>query len=207
MIHYIELEKEITDKFDIAKFFSFTNMVHDPLTSYFLEKIQTLPFFGRKEITVEVNRPDLLASNIYNDTQYWWLLLEYNNILKFTDLKVGKEINYFNIDDLENLYYTLKTAQLKNIISLEAVSENNDNTTSSGSSNTGDLNRVFDVINQDVIIINHDMNKMPTPSFVTEDLSGNLVNEEIFWRYTAGLETKQIVIILHTPKTGKVILN
>ena len=51
------------------------------------------------------------------------------------------------------------------------------------------------------------MNKRPTPVFVTLDNLGNEVSEEIFFRYTAGLETKQIVIILHEPKSGKVILN
>lgn len=211
-IHYINLDKELDDKFDLEKFFSFSKFVHDPLTSFFLEKLPSLPVRGRKTITTEVNRPDVLSYKIYRDTQYWWLLLEYNQILKFTDLKVGQQINYFSIDELEELYYTLKSGELKQITSSNTVdnasiNENTNNNVIIDVSTSADLHRVYLVNNLDFIVINHDMNKRPTPVFVTIDNLGNEVAEEIFFRYTAGLETKQIVIILHEAKSGKVILN
>src|SRR5690606_6301273 len=43
------------------------------------------------------NRPDLLASDLYNDSSLWWAIYEFNNIRDpFFDLKVGTIIRVPN---------------------------------------------------------------------------------------------------------------
>ena len=55
-------------------------------------------------ITNEQVRPDLLSYDIYSDTQYWWPLLLYNDILDINELQTGKIIHYPSLSNLEYLY-------------------------------------------------------------------------------------------------------
>lgn len=212
-VFYIDLTKDLSDRFDMEKFLDFKNQAHDPLTSFFIEKIKKLPVRGSFTVTSEVARPDLISYKIFRDTQYWWLLMEFNKISKRSDITIGTEINFFSIDELEEIYYTLKANQNKYnkeiavntqpiIIIPPTIGTNNN-----PSNNSSDLNRVYDFFDTDIIIINHDMNKRPVPLVVVYDIDGNEVNEEAFWLYPVGLETKRIIISLTGIKSGKVVLN
>lgn len=102
---YIDLETSFTDRFDLAKFLDFTDDgVLDPLNSYMLYQIPLLSSIGTYTIRKEEKRPDLLAYNIYGDTQYWWVLMWYNSLYSVDDLRVGLEINYPSISAIEQLY-------------------------------------------------------------------------------------------------------
>ena len=37
----------------------------------------------------ERGRPDLIAYNKYGDTNYWWIILMYNGLISFKELKEG----------------------------------------------------------------------------------------------------------------------
>jgi len=102
---YIDNDTVTTDKYDMAKFMEFgEDGVFDSLSSYMLYQIPMLPIAGYYTLRTEENRPDMLAFNIYGDTQYWWVLMWYNNFLKPQDLKVGVKIKYPSMSAIEQLY-------------------------------------------------------------------------------------------------------
>lgn len=102
---YIDNDTRTQDKFDMAKFINFIGEgVFDPLDSYLLLMIPKLPVVGYYVVRKEVNRPDLLAYNIYRDTQYWWVLMWYNAFYKPQDLKAGVTIKYPSLTDIQQLY-------------------------------------------------------------------------------------------------------
>ena len=104
-MYYIDNETITIDKYDMAKFLEFDeDGVFDCLSSYFLSEIPKLPLSGNYTLRAEEERPDLLSYNIYGDTQYWWILLWYNNMLKPQDLKVGTIIKYPSLSSIEQLY-------------------------------------------------------------------------------------------------------
>jgi hypothetical protein len=109
---YIDAETKTKDKFDLAKFMSFEeDLVFDSLNSYMLLQIPSLPTVGYYTVTREVNRPDLLSYKLYGDTQYWWIILWYNSLLKPQDLKAGLRIRYTSLAAIEQLYLTASLKQ------------------------------------------------------------------------------------------------
>lgn len=106
---YINPDYNSDEKYDLAKFFSFEVDNYDVLDSYFFDNIINLPVRGVFTVTVEEQRPDLISNSIYETVNYWSLLLIYNNILSVEDIVTGTKINYFDIKDLENLFYNLKS--------------------------------------------------------------------------------------------------
>lgn len=104
-MYYIDNETQTTDKYDMAKFIEFADDgVFDCLNSYFLYQIPLLPLIGYYTIRTEENRPDLLSYTLYGDTQYWWIIMHYNNLLKPQDLKSGVIIKYPSLSSIEQLY-------------------------------------------------------------------------------------------------------
>lgn len=104
-MYYIDNETSTTEKFDLAKFMEFGNDgVFDCLNSYMLYEIPRLPVQGTYIIRTEEHRPDMLAYHIYGDTQYWWILLWYNNMLKPQDIKNGITISYPSLSNINQLY-------------------------------------------------------------------------------------------------------
>lgn len=104
---YLDNNTVTTDKYDMAKFMDFDEYgVFDSLNSYMLYQIPLLQTIGYYTLRTEMNRPDMLAYNIYGDTQYWWVLMWYNNLLKPQDLKAGMKIKYPSLSAIEQLYMT-----------------------------------------------------------------------------------------------------
>lgn len=95
-------------RFDMAKFMPFANGF-DVLDSTLVSKIMELPVTGNYTVRLEPSRPDLLSWNLYRDTQYWWILLMFNNLSTPEELVLGKEIKYFALSDLETLYFSLNS--------------------------------------------------------------------------------------------------
>lgn len=110
-IFFIDVESESETRFDMAKFFRFTDNA-DPITSKFVEDLKKLNPGGTYRITGNEFRPDRISYAIYQNFQYWWVLMVYNDILKVEDLTSGVTIVYPVIDDLEDIYFTLKTQEI-----------------------------------------------------------------------------------------------
>jgi hypothetical protein len=96
-----------SETFDIGKFFAYTDN-YDPLTSDFAYSVINLPIRGNYTVQGQDSRPDLLSAAIYNDVQYYWILMIYNNILDVDTIVTGLTINYPALSDLETLLFTLK---------------------------------------------------------------------------------------------------
>lgn len=102
---YINNELNTTEKYDLAKFIELDdNGLFDSLNSFVLFQIPKLPIGGTHIIRSEENHPDFLSYNIYGDTQYWWILMWYNHLIKPQDLKAGLEINYPSLLSIEQMY-------------------------------------------------------------------------------------------------------
>ena len=109
---YIDLEKEYLTRFSAGKFMEFTDN-SDPLNSYFLEKLITLPKAGSYYVRENPGRPEVLAWKIWEDTQYWWELLLYNRIVFPWYIPAGFILNYPSLSALESLYFSLKAEETK----------------------------------------------------------------------------------------------
>ena len=109
---YIDQDTITTDRYDLAKFIDFTDDgVFDVLNSYMLLEIPQLPYVGIYTIKREAERPELLSYNLYGDTQYWWVIMWYNSLLKPQDITTGLEIKYPSLSSLEQLYMNASLQQ------------------------------------------------------------------------------------------------
>jgi len=214
-IHYIDLDKDYTDRFDLAKFLEFSNDSFDILTSFFIKELKNLPSRGNTLITIEENNPELLSYLIYGDTQYDWVLMEYNSLTNISELKNGMTINYPSLTELESLYFSLVSKEsnsikqkANNINQAIALNSSLGNTTNNNTQNIiSDSNYVFNFINTDIVTIDHPLNKRVSVQAFEFDIDGNEVNMEVPFTYPQGLETSRVIVYLSEPKTGVIVLN
>ena len=108
---YIANTIQTPTRYDIVKFMSYSNGCLEVMDSALINLITQLPSAGAFEVTTQEGRPDLLSYDIYGNTQYWYILLLYNGILKITDLKTGVVVNFPSLDRLENFYMRLVNMQ------------------------------------------------------------------------------------------------
>ena len=94
----------------MSKFFEYTDN-YDALTSFFSTELPKLPVSGYFEVNGQDERPDLVSHKIYNDTQYWWIILMYNGKLEYTDIATGEKLKYPSVDDIEDLFFSLKAKE------------------------------------------------------------------------------------------------
>lgn len=112
---YINTTKETESRYDMSLFMEFSD-VYDILTSYFMDKVIELPVYGERVVQGEEGKPDLLSYKIYGSTRYWWILMVYNAILDNSDIINGLIVKYPSLDDIEDLYFKLKSFErTKNI--------------------------------------------------------------------------------------------
>lgn len=110
-LFYLNLDREQLNRFDMGAFFDYSD-TFDPLTSEFLYSLKKLSVSGKYVVQSEVGKPDLISYRIYNDPQYWWILLAYNNIIDVESVVIGLVLEYPSLSDLESLYFSLKTKQV-----------------------------------------------------------------------------------------------
>ena len=101
-------------RFDSSKFVPFTEIAgYDFLRSYFVQQLGYIPSDNEFEIITEEGRVDLIANSMFDGTylptQYWWIILLYNGIYDIDELKTGKRLKAPNLDDLEDLYFRVKS--------------------------------------------------------------------------------------------------
>jgi hypothetical protein len=120
-MRYIDTTYRTDVRYDIPKFCNNTEDVFDILDSYVFEKVgfyyeeqislKDLKVEGIFTVTTQEYRPDKISYEIYKSTQYWWLIMEFNNIIDIFDIIAGLELNYFNITELEDIYFSLNSRQ------------------------------------------------------------------------------------------------
>jgi hypothetical protein len=109
-LFYLNPNLSSPDRFDPGAFMAYTDN-YDPLTSQFLKLLPTLAVAGKWTVTTEISRPDLIANEVYGDTQYWWILMFFNDIILIEDLVINTVVNYPSLSDLETLYFSLRTQE------------------------------------------------------------------------------------------------
>lgn len=107
---YIDLDRDYNTRYDMAKFLSFDDDCHSVLDSYFLMALKELsPSGAYVTLAHEEYNPALVSWNIYGSTQYWWLLMYYNDIIDIEEVVAGLTLKYPSIDALEDLYFQLNS--------------------------------------------------------------------------------------------------
>lgn len=77
------------------------NETYDQLSSELLDRVNLLPPVMSYTIGVEQFRPDLIAFDVYGFTQYWQIILEYNQIIDVGELVAGKVLKLPRLRELE----------------------------------------------------------------------------------------------------------
>ena len=107
---FINSKVSSSERFDMSKFMEFTDNF-DPLTSNFFRELSKLKTRGTTHVMGEESRADQLSYRIYKDTQYWWIILLFNNIKDPDNLDSGQEIVYPALLEVENILFSLKAKQ------------------------------------------------------------------------------------------------
>lgn len=110
---------DLDRQFDLRKFVPFVPDFHDFLQSYLIEQISSLTPDGKFTITSEEGDPALISYKIYNDTQFWWLLMLYNDIIGFDELFSGRVLMYPFAEKFSLLYFDLKSKEVLYGLSVE----------------------------------------------------------------------------------------
>ena len=111
MKFFIDLESNVQDRFDMSRFLEYSDNF-DPLNSTMVTDVNTLPQGGSFTVQGEDGRPDLISFRIYGHTQYWWILLVYNQILYYNGIATGDILKYPSISSLEDFYFSLKSKEI-----------------------------------------------------------------------------------------------
>ena len=107
------------EKYDIAKFMNYKNGIFDVLASPFLNQLKQLPTVKYYYVDNGFKDIDLIATDVYGDPFYSYLIQFYNDNFKDT-FQEGTVLNLFSLSDLEVLYHEI------------AISQNSDNIESQG---------------------------------------------------------------------------
>jgi len=109
--YFINLDIDSEERFDLAKFMEYTDNF-DPLTSAMLNEVRDMKTVGKFSVQAFAGRPDLISNEIYGSIQYWYLLMEYNNIETVEDLTAEVTLNYPSAEALEDAYFKLRARQV-----------------------------------------------------------------------------------------------
>lgn len=112
---FLDTTYKSDERYDFAKFMKREYNIYDSLTSKFLFEISNLTPNGEYIVIGEEYRPDLLSYRIYGDTMYWWILLDYNNIILVDNLTSGTTVKYPSVADIESVYFSLKSLELASV--------------------------------------------------------------------------------------------
>ena len=94
------------EKFDISKFMNYKEGVYDVLDSPFLNQLNQLPTVSYYEVNEGSKEVDLIASEVYGDFSYAYLIQYYNGDVRET-FPEGTKLRLFSPSDLEELYHTI----------------------------------------------------------------------------------------------------
>ena len=112
---FINLEIESDERFDLAKFMDYSDDLKgvaagrfDPLTSFFLRELPKLRSRGQYAIQVEEFRPDQISFKFFGTTEYWWVIMSYNNMLSIEELTTGTILEIPSEESMSQLFFRLR---------------------------------------------------------------------------------------------------
>ncbi|MDK1290231.1 hypothetical protein [Pseudoalteromonas umbrosa] len=103
---YIDINKQTEKRYAPEKLIRFDTegAVYDILDSHFLVELNKLPMAGTYVIVEDEGRPDVIAYKLFGSTEYWWIIMAYNNLLMPSQLVAGAAIKYPSMQRIETLY-------------------------------------------------------------------------------------------------------
>ncbi len=107
MQFYYNYDLENRERFQYERFSKWDEDFYDVLDSNFLATLKELKTSGEFLVTKDEQRIDIISYRIYGTTKYWWILLEFNDIVDQFTIKVGDLIKFFDLTDLEKKYFEL----------------------------------------------------------------------------------------------------
>lgn len=110
----LQLNGKTAKRFDMMRYMAFREGYYDAVSSYFLQEARMLPAIGLYKITDVPFRPDMISFDLYGDTQYWWLVMLYNDEIFLEKLTQGRKLSYFALGDLDRLFYSATRLALPN---------------------------------------------------------------------------------------------
>lgn len=111
-MYMINPDYESSDRIDLGRYMQYVESgdegVYDSTDSRILVKLPTLPVQGEYVVTSEEHRPDLISYKLYQQVNYWWVILHYNGLRSPLDLVQGLKIKYPSIQSVEGLILNMK---------------------------------------------------------------------------------------------------
>lgn len=98
------------EQYDISKFLNYSNGVYDVLASPFLSDLCQLPTIDYYYVDEGYKDIDLIASSVYGDMFFAYLIQFYNNDFR-TTFPEGTVLRLFSTSDLNELYYTIEARE------------------------------------------------------------------------------------------------
>jgi len=88
------------------------NKIYELNTSLFIIGIKKLASQGTYKLEKwrMDGRLDYISYNIYKTTKLWWVLMLYNSIDRFYNVKYGTELSYPSFSSVENFIISLKNS-------------------------------------------------------------------------------------------------
>tara|TARA_B100000700_G_scaffold311500_2_gene393635 strand:+ start:101917 stop:102783 length:867 start_codon:yes stop_codon:yes gene_type:complete len=105
-LFYIDINKQTEKRYAPEKLIRYSEKggVYDILDSHFLAELARMPMAGTYVVVEDEGRPDVIAYKLFGSTEYWWILMAYNNLVIPSQLVAGATIKYPNIQRLETMY-------------------------------------------------------------------------------------------------------
>lgn len=109
---YIDINKQTDKRYAPEKLMRFDKSgVYDILDSHFMTELVKLPMAGTYVVVDDEARPDVIAYRLLGSTEYWWVLMLYNNLIMPSQLVAGSTIKYPAMDKLETMYGRLSAQE------------------------------------------------------------------------------------------------
>ena len=109
--------KDTEERYDESKFIKYnegTNSNDDGyeiMNSKFFMDLGNISPSSTTKVSYQINRPDIISYEIYENIQYWWILLEYNKISSPDEIQNALLMYFPSLLDIEDLYFRLKTGE------------------------------------------------------------------------------------------------
>ena len=118
-MYYINTSRDTVAQYDMSKFLPFTGDFYDLLYSDFAERLKKLDHDGKVILSAGDTSPALLSYRIYRDTQYWWVVMLYNDMVSMDDFFPGRVVLYVAPSKIHKIYFDLKSQESKYGVSVE----------------------------------------------------------------------------------------
>ena len=114
---FIDLSQDNYEQLSLFRFLPKDDLGNvDPLDSFFLDSLfkrnlERLTLASTYQVVVEEGRPDLISYRVYGDTRFWWIIMAYNNLTDFRDIKTGLVLDIPEQNSILNLVNRLKSIE------------------------------------------------------------------------------------------------